>query len=384
MAGLCQAAAVATEEASSQQLLGAQLALLSPAHQVEFLGKLARVVSSHAARLLATYREDAALAAQLQQYEGEYGQRLAALESRLGSGLRVLAGLRDRLAPLQEVADASQCMMRELQVAHGLVLQRLEALEGLAAAGMGSAGSSGDGQETAAGGGALAVAGCLRKLQDDVLALSRRLSAAESSLVSTSECLAVSRRLAARMADADGRNAQLAGKASIVSSMATSLPLMAGRMGELEGRLARSLAVARRGLELLADQLVALGALNGRASPNKNPLAALGPYHAAMTALEGKVEAVRTAMSASVGLMMADLAAEAAAGSNAAAGGSAKGGQAGIAADVAATQQAASDAVNAAVASHQEALMGLEGKVLELRAELRSALAAAGRQAQLE
>lgn len=55
--------------------------------------------------------------------------------------------------------------------------------------------------------------------------------------------------------------------------MATSLPLMAGRMGELEGRLARSLAVARRGLELLADQLVALGALNGRASPNKNPLA---------------------------------------------------------------------------------------------------------------
>ncbi|WIA32658.1 hypothetical protein OEZ86_003459 [Tetradesmus obliquus] len=381
MAGLCQAAAVATEEASSQQLLGAQLALLSPAHQVEFLGKLARVVSSHAARLLATYREDAALAAQLQQYEGEYEQRLAALESRLGSGLRVLAGLRDRLAPLQEVADASQCMMRELQVAYGLVLQRLEALEGLAAAGMGSAGSSGDGQETAAGGGALAVAGSLRKLQDDVLALSRRLSAAESSLASTSECLAVSRRLAARMADADGRNAQLAGK---VSSMATSLPLMAGRMGELEGRLARSLAVARRGLELLADQLVALGALNGRASPNKNPLAALGPYHAAMTALEGKVEAVRTAMSASVGLMMADLAAEAAAGSNAAAGGSAKGGQAGIAADVAATQQAASDAVNAAVASHQEALMGLEGKVLELRAELRSALAAAGRQAQLE
>jgi hypothetical protein len=55
--------------------------------------------------------------------------------------------------------------------------------------------------------------------------------------------------------------------------MASSLPLVVGRMGELEGRLARSLAVARRGLELLADQLVALGALNGRASPNKNPLA---------------------------------------------------------------------------------------------------------------
>jgi hypothetical protein len=100
-----------------------------------------------------------------EQYEGECGQRLSALESRLGSGLRVLAGLRDRLSPLQEVADASQCMMRELQVAHGLVLQRLEALEGLAAAGLGQAGSGGDGQEGAAGGSALAVAGSLRKLQ---------------------------------------------------------------------------------------------------------------------------------------------------------------------------------------------------------------------------
>jgi hypothetical protein len=58
-----------------------------------------------------------------------------------------------------------------------------------------------------------------------------------------------------------------------VSSVASSLPLVVGRMSDLEGRLVRSLAVARRGLELLADQLVALGALNGRASPNKNPLA---------------------------------------------------------------------------------------------------------------
>jgi hypothetical protein len=329
--GAQAAGAAGAEEASSQQLLGGQLALLSPAHQVEFLGKLARVVSSHAARLLATYREDAALAGQLQQvqerlsafmstsasaasavsravrtsdassarlnvsssisrrsvsalpagadaagsaapgfaagevllgildqvaalraigsathpaisqalhqqaaqiaelmdkqqqlqqalqaaragcseaagagsssaaqedkagdtavaptavtaasaevassgsaaggveqYEGEYGQRLAALESRLGSGLQVLAGLRDRLAPLQEVADASQCMMRELQVAHGLVLQRLEALEGLAAAGMGQAEGGGEGQDAAAAGGALAVAGSFRKLQ---------------------------------------------------------------------------------------------------------------------------------------------------------------------------------------------------------------------------
>jgi hypothetical protein len=82
-------------------------------------------------------------------------------------------------------------------------------------------------------------------------------------------------------------------------------------------------------------------------------LAALGPNHAAITALEGKVEAVRTAMSASVGLMVADLAAEATAGSVA------KGaaGQSELAAEVAATQQAASEAVNAAMASHQEALM---------------------------
>jgi hypothetical protein len=82
-------------------------------------------------------------------------------------------------------------------------------------------------------------------------------------------------------------------------------------------------------------------------------VAALGPNHAAITALEGKVEAVRTAMSASVGLMMTDLAAEATGGSNAAAADSTKD----LASEVAVTQQTASDAVNAAVASHQEALM---------------------------
>jgi hypothetical protein len=82
-------------------------------------------------------------------------------------------------------------------------------------------------------------------------------------------------------------------------------------------------------------------------------LAALGPNHAAITALEGKVEAVRTAMSACVGLMVADLAAEAAAGSAA----KAAQGQSELAAEVAATQQAASEGVSAAMASHQEALM---------------------------
>jgi hypothetical protein len=45
-------------------------------------------------------------------------------------------------------------------------------------------------------------------------------------------------------------------------------------MSELESRLTRSLTIAKQGLDILADQLVALGALNGRSSPNKkNPLA---------------------------------------------------------------------------------------------------------------
>jgi hypothetical protein len=82
-----------------------------------------------------------------------------------------------------------------------------------------------------------------------------------------------------------------------VLSVTSSLPLVVGRMGELEGRLARSLAVARRGLELLADQLEALGALNGRASPNKNPLAGgcslaqvLPPASACVLLSDGRVD----------------------------------------------------------------------------------------------
>lgn len=44
-------------------------------------------------------------------------------------------------------------------------------------------------------------------------------------------------------------------------------------------------------------------------TPRGLPPAALGPHHAAITALEGKVEAVRTAMTASVKLMIQELAA---------------------------------------------------------------------------
>jgi hypothetical protein len=59
-----------------------------------------------------------------------------------------------------------------------------------------------------------------------------------------------------------------------VSSLASTLPPLIERVSELESRLTRSLTIAKQGLDILADQLVALGALNGRSSPNKkNPLA---------------------------------------------------------------------------------------------------------------
>lgn len=67
-----------------------------------------------------------------------------------------------------------------------------------------------------------------------------------------------------------------------VSTLVSSLQPLIDRVAELEGRLTRSLAVAKQGLDILADQLVALGALNGRSSPNKNPLA--GVYACAVAA----------------------------------------------------------------------------------------------------
>lgn len=62
-----------------------------------------------------------------------------------------------------------------------------------------------------------------------------------------------------------------------VSTLASTLPPLFERVSELEARLTRSLAIAKQGLDILADQLVALGALNGRSSPSKkNPLAGAG------------------------------------------------------------------------------------------------------------
>lgn len=55
--------------------------------------------------------------------------------------------------------------------------------------------------------------------------------------------------------------------------MAGALPVLVETVSDMEGRLNRAITIARRGLDILADQLVALGALSGRGSPNKNPLA---------------------------------------------------------------------------------------------------------------
>lgn len=49
-------------------------------------------------------------------YEGELSHRLLDVESRLAAGLKVLSAVRSKMSPLQEVADATQSMMRELQV----------------------------------------------------------------------------------------------------------------------------------------------------------------------------------------------------------------------------------------------------------------------------
>eukprot|EP00775_Hariotina_reticulata_P009145 gene9145-9313_t len=361
----CPAGVVASEGTSSaeaaapadgcavatQETLAAQLFLMEPVQQVAFLSKLTAVVSAHAARLLTTG----------EAYAGEYGQRLSALETKLSSGLKVLAGLRTRLAPLQEVADATQSMLRELQVAHGLVLQRLEGLEGLAATVTGEAGPAAGGGNTSPEGdlqgatstrhASLAVAGSVRALKGDVLELSRRLSAAEAKLSTTTECLSLSRRVDMRLADTDARAATLSGK---VSGIAGTLPVLLDKVSDLEGRLTRTITIARRGLDILADQLVALGALNGRSTPTKNPLAALGPNHAAITALEGKVEAVRTAMTASVKLMMQDLAQDATVADTKAA--AASGGSADVKAKILSMQLTAAEAATAAAASHADAL----------------------------
>jgi hypothetical protein len=166
------------------------------------------------------------------------------------------------------------------------------------------------------------------------------------------------------------------------------LPGVVGRMGQLERQLQRSLGMARQGLEILADQLVALGALKGRpTSPMKHALGSLGPNHAAVTALEGKVEAARTAMTASVKLMLSELAAAAddiaaaTAAAAAAGGGNSSSAEssrsctgapsaAELQASVAALQGEAAEAARAAAASHEELLQQMEARLQGMQSQL--------------
>jgi len=74
-------------------------------------------------------------------YNGEHGHRLSALESKVTASVKVLSTLKSKLAPLQEVADATQSITGwELQgCSRAGFCSGSEGLEGLAAAGAGAA-----------------------------------------------------------------------------------------------------------------------------------------------------------------------------------------------------------------------------------------------------
>ncbi len=101
--------------------------------------------------------------------------------------------------------------------------------------------------------------------------------------------------------------------------------------------------------------------------------AALGPQGAALTGLEGRVEAVRTALAASVRLMLEELGGQAAEAVAAARHGCDE--QRELAAMAAAASADAEAAAATAATSHADALAGLESLRVELRAELRTAMA---------
>lgn len=283
--------------------------------------------------------------------------------------------------------------------------------------------------------------------QEELSTLAARVAACEAASKDVGGAMKELRRIAAKVADTDGRVADTAGR---LSSVAGTLPVLARQLSSLDARLSTKLETAGRALQALAGQLTSLGMMS-KLSPSKNPLAgvaqglrlfgvramraelwvllagllvacraaclaanarpasplikpsmaglwvphchqltlnplpiaaapppssltALGPNSEAIRHLEGKMEAVRTALAASVKLLLQEMSHDAAVTALLAASPALGMRQLDALAEDA--EAAAGSAAQGAGGAHEAALAALEARVAEVRKEMGEQVAA--------
>jgi len=259
-----------------------------------------------------------AAAAEDASHQAVDGAELAAhiktLEVHVQSVMDAASVLQEQLHPVQAQLEATQRLAREVHVGQQQVIERLQVLEDALpiSAVLGAQDADPAAAAAVAAARVATGAGAVRSLQEDLQALSRRITSCEVAAGQASAALAQVRRLTAKLADGESRASDVAGRvAALVGSSADGAARLAaaetrfrskvcecvclfvgGKVGGWVGELVveiwqpmphtakhrsaiTQVDVCRKVLDNLADQLTALGHMGsatGRASPTKNPL----------------------------------------------------------------------------------------------------------------
>ncbi|GIL78136.1 hypothetical protein Vretimale_7421 [Volvox reticuliferus] len=229
---------------------------------------------------------------------------LGELEKTVSKLHSAVTAIRNRLLAMQEYVDSTQGMIKDMHIALGGLVRRVDTLEATSGPGSRSARVSGCG--SVSGGGA--DPGNLRELQSDLHKFERRLLTMESSSLDAAHALASLKGLTPRVTEVESRLLDACSKLAVAlggspSSTApvipavtqsTSLPAVAGMVRALERRLGSRLEAACGALDTLASALSAAGRIQAESTANPFKAISAAVNNPVIVAMEKKLETVRS------------------------------------------------------------------------------------------
>ncbi|GIL58069.1 hypothetical protein Vafri_13262 [Volvox africanus] len=242
---------------------------------------------------------------------------LGELEKTVSKLHSAVTAIRNRLLAMQEYVDSTQGMIKDMHIALGGLVRRVDTLE--AASGPGSRSARVSGCGSVSGGGA--DAGNLRDLQSDLHKFERRLLTMESSSLEAAHALASLKGLTPRVMEVESRLLDACSKlavalggspastAPVIPAVApgTSLPAVAGTVRALERRLGSRLEAACGALDTLASALSAAGRIQAESTANPFKAISAAVNNPVIVAMEKKLETMRAEILAAATSLSEDM-----------------------------------------------------------------------------
>ncbi|GLI63361.1 hypothetical protein VaNZ11_006294 [Volvox africanus] len=242
---------------------------------------------------------------------------LGELEKTVSKLHSAVTAIRNRLLAMQEYVDSTQGMIKDMHIALGGLVRRVDTLEAASGSGSRSARVSGCGSVSVGG----ADAGNLRDLQSDLHKFERRLLTMESSSLEAAHALASLKGLTPRVTEVESRLLDACSKlavalggsptstAPVIPAVApgTSLPAVAGTLRALERRLGSRLEAACGALDTLGSALSAAGRIQAESTANPFKAISAAVNNPVIVAMEKKLETMRAEILAAATSLSEDM-----------------------------------------------------------------------------